>query len=107
VDLLVHCPFCDLILHSNSFLKTGEEIGPFKCRNHKDTTVILYDSRAINKINEIVVYKKLQEYILYIYPLIDKMRITDYNHYYLDFPIDKSLTPENFEDKINFYMTFK
>jgi hypothetical protein len=107
----VSCPFCNSVLLSDYInITTGLGGGPYKCFNHNicsnhNIRILLYKSQQLNKINEILIHN--YKYYVYIYPLIDEMKIIGNNAYIeLLLPLDKKLTPENFEERIKTYLLF-
>ena len=87
-----NCPYC------NEEMKYKSKFHQYYyCHNHNNIAVEI-DNSGIYIINA--------EYNSFIHIKNDRMSLWD-GKGELYFPIDKALTPDNFEEKLEFYLMFK
>ena len=97
----IFCPYCKEKLFPS---KSGKEY--FFCDKHVKSVMIKADLKEIFYIS--IFSKSIDSYIIDIYK--DKMKIYEFNlikQNIILLPFDKSLTPENFEQKLKTYFTFQ
>ena len=88
-----NCPYC-----SEKMIYLADFAPYYSCNNH-GYIIVEIDERGLY-----IYYEKDTRYSIFIKE--DKMILFDGIKQY-SYPIDKSLTPENFEEKIEFYLMFK
>jgi hypothetical protein len=97
------CPFCDyLVIRGKRFLV-------WNCYNHGDIVVELQYETMFYEIVLYVYLKNLKNYKdMNIILSEDLMEIASYKDCIsIKLPFDKSLTPENFEERTKFYLMFQ
>jgi hypothetical protein len=103
------CPYCEKpIDHFPGWDMFGGI--NFICRNHGIVIVRFKYSISDNSLLQIDIY--FQSHLIKykeisIYPVENKMKLIINYDNIIELPIDKNLTPENFEQKIKTYLIFQ
>ena len=99
----MRCPYCKKLANFYSFINYNQSV-KVKCKNHQLTSVyILYNNANIQSI-ELISYEYTIN-ISYLDNIMTLRKNMDYKPL-CELLIDNSLTPENFEEKLNFYLMF-
>ena len=107
----INCPFCKTNKYLENYHHRNNPI-VFDCKNHKYYVIIVIDENYRSKIIEIRLFSKYGK--IFIYPDKyedgnDYMIIEGLENKYVDnlIYLDKTITPENVDEKIKTYLTFQ
>ena len=105
--LIIPCIYCNNILTSNNFGKAAY-IESFSCKNHENIIVNFVYNRRLSMIDYHSIYNSTDSVISKYQIFIMKDNMNIYHNFFLltEIPIDSSLTPENYNQKLKTYLTF-